>query len=174
MINCFDECAPNCQTFYRGFRGQINPITATNFSTQILGWIPSQVFTAQCDGYVTATLNLPWMRSAARRTFMQSYIDVRLLVNGTPTLTRTNYRLWEHSELEDTNPDIIPPIRWRDEDLQAFWSIPVSAGDEIQTDWRIKARSVRAQSSAYARILVYRDESTFENAASPVLIPRSA
>lgn len=153
-----ERCSPNHLNPYAGFQGQINQITATNFADQILGWLPTNTFTAECDGVTTVNFDSPWVRTAARNAWVQVYVDVRLLRNGTPVLTRNSYTL-----LENNRQTLGGAINWEEHSFSVPFCVSAAAGDEFVVEHRYKARVIGATAPSYGRLLVYRETAVFLN-----------
>lgn len=164
---CNDGRERLCYEWYRGFRGQIVNITATDFATDILGWIPEGSYTVPCDGDYDIAFSLPWIRIMNRDCLHQSYWDFRLLVNGTPVQTLTNYTLLENRERqsdEDNN------IGYETDDIQVDWCRRLSEGDVISVEWQAKARGIQiVGANYYNRLLVYRSRMTIHGVPTPIV-----
>lgn len=161
-------CSPNHIRRYAGFQGQIFPVTATNFNDDILGWLPTQTFTAACDGFVVATLEQPWGRTGVRDSMNQTYVDIRLMVNGNQVELTPNYVLWEnwHPEVAGANNN----VRWEEHSYSITYCRAVSAGDVVHIEHRYKSRILRDTGpNTYNRLLVYRERATFFVVPSPVV-----
>lgn len=140
---------------YAGFQGQAFPVTATNFTDQILGWFPTANYTVPCDGYVHVDFDQPWVRTGVRDSFNQTYVDVRLMVNGAAVSTRTNYVLLEHWWPDNANNN----VDWRNHSYGSSWYRAVNAGDVIHVEHRYKTRKIRDTGpQTYNRLLVYREQ----------------
>lgn len=143
-----------CDELYSGFRGQINQVTATDFNTDVLGWIvedPS--FTVPCDGCFHVEFELPWVRSMVRDSFLQAYFDFRLMVNGSPVQTITHYTLLEHNQPNSAEESA---IHYQNQAIEIDWSRGMNAGDQITVEWQARARRSQVGDSPYTRLLVYR------------------
>jgi len=161
-------CAPNHIRRYAGFQGQVFPVTATNFNDQILGWLPTQNFTAACDGFVFVSFNQPWGRTGVRDSMNQTYVDVRLLRNGVAVDTSTNYTLWEHEHKEIVGTS--NNVDWKPHSYTWTSCVAATAGDVFVVEHRYKTRILRDTGpQTYNRLLIYRERATFVNIPAPIV-----
>lgn len=150
----------------RGFRGQIVSVTATDFNTDILGWVVEGSYTVPCDGAYHIELDLPWVRSIVRDAFLQVYFEYQLLVNGAVLQNLPNFALLEHTEYNTTENN---SLHYADHNFEIDWSRQLDAGDVVTTQWRAKGRRLQPGDNPYARFLVYKSRLIVIGSASPVV-----
>lgn len=163
-----DTCAVGHNERRLGFAGQVF-YNSTDFNAQVLGWSPvNSTRTADCDGLAQISGGLPWLRTLVRDSFLQAYVDFQLLVNGVPTgAIWSAHDLIEHYDREVDEDNAIDYAN-HSSNLPSR-CIPVSAGDTVGFQWRIRGRQIRPQTLAYTRLLVYRQALSVIFIPSPVV-----
>jgi len=106
-----------------------------------------------------------------RRARLYSWVDYRVLVNGTVVATRTVDQYIYNDERTDTNPDVIESVQYRIEEagnsVIVRNAIPANATVEVQAQYRINVNG--SQGSAYFRSVGFGLRSN----ASAVFMPRT-
>jgi len=91
----------------------------------------------------------------SRRNRVYLWLDYRLVINGTPVLTRTYDKYLYKDRRQDTNPDVITPQLYDMEPMGVFVDgrLNVPAGATVQVEARQRYQVVGAQSSSYSRYI---------------------
>lgn len=135
-----------------------SPIITANQATEtLIEWrdVGGPVVSPDCvtDLVFMADIGNHYLRVNRARAYV--WVDIRLLVNGAPVLTRTNDKYRYLDGRNDTNPDVIPSVPvnmepWGSANGGRF-NIPAGATVQVQAQvrWNINA----VQTSAWVRYI---------------------
>jgi len=109
-----------------------------------------------CETDMTINANLGSHYIRANRIRAYIWFDYRLLVNGIAVVTRTNEVYRYIDGLNDTNPDVIPPIP---QNIEPFGNITdhrlsVPPSSTVEAQVRVRYQLANAQSSPYFRMIL--------------------
>ena len=144
------------QSARTGWWGTWSPIYTANSGTVTEDWIAVRSVTSpECvtDASIDFDMGLTYYQ--LRRMRMYYWIDWRVLINGAVVYTET-YDVYHYDdERQDTNPDVIPPLKIKTHDNgyanAVRLNVPANATVAIETRQRYNFSA--AQTSAYGRVI---------------------
>lgn len=131
-----------------------NQGTTTHYDWQTIG--NGTVTSPTCITDLTVTVDPGSWYTRIRRARMYSWLDIRILVNGTAVYTLTNASYHYEDKRRDTNPDVIDPVPVNITNIFSTvvaerLNVPAGATVEVQGRWRYNVNGV--QTSAYVRVI---------------------
>lgn len=131
-----------------------NQATSTHYDWQDIGI--GSVTSPDVITDLTVTMDPGSWYTRVRRARFNSWLDIRILVNGAAVYTLSNASYYYDDARDDTNPDVIKPIPTNYDNIFSTvvaqrLSVPASATVQAQVRWRYNVSS--AQASAYVRVI---------------------